>query len=829
MSITKGSVKLENVTISDCDEALDIQSWTHSTHVLEIENCKFENNNKGLTSENSKLNFVLKSSLLKNNNYGVNIVNKAGVLLMTGKIESCSMTEHLSSAIYLDDNSYLNISILRSTFERNVKTMVYHSGTFNQYIFMYENDIKFTRREAIQVIFNRVPNVFDLGIRDNAFVQNWDKVIDVRSGDLRFAKVCAVKIQSNTFTGNVPSGITSGILFIGFQGLIEISNNDFRDNQCNFVCKFDLLGKTRGSGQHASFVNNVVENNYGFSRNVPGNRINKVSRFAIGIFGCVFQSFSVNHNIFNNKQMDKELLVGREGDSEDNKSQVNATHNWWGTSAVDEIENRIFDFSLEDWSDRDLVKSLPAFIFRNFTHLSETAISPNNSVLGGFINFPKQLTADNSPYVVERDLTVGRNANITIDRGVTLLFKPRVGLLVLGNIFAMGSTDEPIRFCSSTDRCKEKQQNPKPCSNLRISRRSNSRDENYLEIFIKNSWKHICGENFDLISAKVACRELGFGDVQSFATEYCYPTAVSMYEKSFQCSGSERSLLNCATLHDDCYRHYCVNLACKPGYTWGNIRISSFNNDISTVNDDTSVLQNVLIDNSGSLYNGEKGPSVQIINRSPGIRHVRITNSGAGGIQIISPKSLQILENVTVNPGCSSSGIEIIGNRGSVIVTKSRIFRSRSSALVMMPMKNIALAPSYLGLPNLCGCQSRLFVNGRSYLYLSGHKFGQNERQCSKVVYSSEKTILILRVLNRPSYSSYSSAIEVYDGSAANFTRIARFDNWNRHQDYSEFQTSSNSMFLKASYGRLEKGFLAEIIVVNETGEIWYSLLNTFL
>lgn len=48
------------------------------------------------------------------------------------------------------------------------------------------------------------------------------------------------------------------------------------------------------------------------------------------------------------------------------------------------------------------------------------------------------------PYVILSDLTVMPDVTLTIDPGVTLEFGPRVGLLVLGTLIAMGRPDAKI-------------------------------------------------------------------------------------------------------------------------------------------------------------------------------------------------------------------------------------------------------------------------------------------------------------------------------------------------------------------------------------------------
>ena len=133
---------------------------------------------------------------------------------------------------------------------------------------------------------------------------------------------------------------------------------------------------------------------------------------------------------------------------------------------------------------------------------------------------------------------------------------------------------------------------------------------------------------------------------------------------------------------------------------------------------------------------------------------------------------------------------------------------------------------SLYGLPSICDCQSRMFINDRSYVYLRlNHDFiyaTTNWRHCSKVIYSPKNTTLILRLYVRPRFTDSSSAIDVYDGGTTVSIRIARFDYWNNHnQGDLEVESSTNSMLLVATYKHLAKLFLAEIIV-KKKGKKYY-------
>ena len=64
----------------------------------------------------------------------------------------------------------------------------------------------------------------------------------------------------------------------------------------------------------------------------------------------------------------------------------------------------MFDF--EDWNDRGYVRFLPVSTSRNFVSFDETVPFVNNIRLGDYKDASLRLTLENSPYVVETDLTI---------------------------------------------------------------------------------------------------------------------------------------------------------------------------------------------------------------------------------------------------------------------------------------------------------------------------------------------------------------------------------------------------------------------------------------
>ena len=727
---SKGSMKMKNMRISGCNHGLDVYGWQSNLGTLNLENFILLDNQYGIRIYVSKLDIYLKHSLIKRNYFGIYLYHEPSIV--TEKIENCTFADN-TYAIYSAYAAF-NITILNSLFERNNRALnFYNYYASSQYLMMQNCNITLSRQETIYAYFRIRSGSYYLQfvIRNNTFIQNSEKIIKIENGDSNSNsgpsfKDYMVILESNAFVDNVTPA-KSGILDIQFPGLVEIRRNKFERNKCSYVCKLEGL-LLIDSTPLLRFRNNTLENNVGISGNFPETRFNGIMTFTVGILGHNFQDLVIQHNIFNNQLMDSELFMDSQGYPCVKGYYIDARYNWWGTSDIKKSESRIF--YLKDWNDGIRVMFLPISTTRNLSYFKKTIPVQNGSVIGGLINMSKFLTVENSPYIVERDLTVDENSSITIDPGVTLLFKPDIGLLVLGDIFAVGSTHNPIKFCSFASKCTAQKWNPQ-------------------------------------------------------------------------------------------------RLVCTNKRTWGNIRIASVDDSArNSKNINRSVLENVYISNAGYLHNGEEVPSLQIVNRFLSIKDVIIANSFRSGIQVIGPASPLIFENITINNSCST-GLSIFGIKETVVVRKSQIFGTRrGNAIVIAPMESLSFVESLYGLPSICDCQSRLFINDRSYVYLRlNHYFiyaSTNWRHCSKVIYSPKNTTLILRFYVSPIFTNYYTAIDVYNGNTTGSNRIARFDYWNNNnQGNLEVESSTNSMLLVATYSRLAKLFLAEIIV-KKKGKKYY-------
>lgn len=377
-------------------------------------------------------------------------------------------------------------------------------------------------------------------------------------------------------------------------------------------------------------------------------------------------------------------------------------------------------------------------------------------------------------------------------------------------MFANGTRNQPVRFCSFSKRCKSAVSLER--NRIRLTG-GNFEESGKLEILEGSIWKVMCYRNFNSKDADVACRQLGYEKSSSFSTRY-YGWGRPVHPIHLNCYGNESSISDCPTTSlSYCYPYYGVHLECEDSERWGNIRICSIGENATNAfeNVEQSTLQNIQLDHSGALHHYGNASSIQVINGSPSIKHVTITNGN--GIEIISPHSLVELENLTFIDSYWSPAISVLGNRGSVVVTRCNISKSRYGGLVMAPMENRTFFQPYFGFPDLCDPLSKMSVNYHTYIH-----FGKKEQiSCAKVLSSPQNTTLVFRLL---SLFEGTITINLRDGNMTTSRLITSLYSWNQRQyHYKEFKSSSNSMYLEAISNQFQKGFLSEVRVLNRKGE----------
>ncbi|KAI2799648.1 hypothetical protein BLOT_011554 [Blomia tropicalis] len=295
--------------------------------------------------------------------------------------------------------------------------------------------------------------------------ENFTHTVDVR--DCRFERnknfefvigghYAKVNIRRNKFLEN---SCKMGLISItGMEKLMRIEENQIWDNYVQrFVLELNMASHADKFGVvTASVWRNVIRNNRyaGMSTilrsNSATNSQYSPETYAIAIRGV--QQVNVTRNILSNRNLQFELLAGVRAGSLYN--ELDARENWWGVGGDPSlIRERIFDF--DDWNSFASVLFSPwlsteridgPFTFEQSSSLQGDEDSSFFGVpyLGGRLTKSLVLTARDRPYIVNSDLTIMPGVTLTIRPGVVIEFYPSVGILVLGDLSAIGMQKSPI-------------------------------------------------------------------------------------------------------------------------------------------------------------------------------------------------------------------------------------------------------------------------------------------------------------------------------------------------------------------------------------------------
>ena len=387
-----------------------------------------------------------------------------------------------------------------------------------------------------------------------------------------FARVYVV---NNTITDNF---CYEGLLALrGMEKETWIFSNNIQYNDGIYMVEFDMDSHSEIMGfVEAYFTENVVQNNRHSHQGYA--HPSHYASYTIAAKGV--QKFNITDNLFENPGLDYELLAGIITARVSN--YLNVEQNYWGTSDLNRIRERLFDF--DDWNSFAISHFLPYYLENSFDSQLSSSFEQTPEIdldnLGGRLHESIRLVArPGRPYVIKHDLTVMPDATLTIEPGAELEFYPSVGILVLGTLHAQGNIDRniimrPVRSSQvrgnhRVDRIRRS--SPRQDRQLRVGVEEDfdvrlctadvngtlceeGANQGFLELYNRTTmqWVPVCDKRFAERNAEVVCKQLGFTDLNVFLDfdqriEYDAQslTRIIYWPEPLQCSGRERRLSHC--------------------------------------------------------------------------------------------------------------------------------------------------------------------------------------------------------------------------------------------------------------------------------------------
>ncbi|XP_019614636.1 PREDICTED: protein bark beetle-like [Branchiostoma belcheri] len=805
----------KTLPMSDCivenfDKGLSLSNVVGSE--LTVDSTVFKNNDFSVTITSSSGDFKMHNISVVDNNYGIRALSIVGTISLNNSLIQSNYVHGLFLYNIQGKVSITDVAVIengRSVYSSIINDYgVRIQHTISQHGSYYLSNIT-CRDNPWYGIDLDLSSDTEVEIYDSYIKENGRGGIRMYSREVQSDQHSIVSIQNSTITrnGRFALQVTGRLRTLNFVG------NTISANRCPYQPAMTI----EGQAQNLSFTSNTVINNNarealslamtGFLQyGIPSEIKIERNRFEANFFdpsmsdenqyeqhpdntsctieiGGYKQSIQMHSNILDDQDMDYTVCSRVYSGTSD--WTIRASYNWWGTAVETEIQGKIHDF--DDWNDRAAVDYFP---YLTGPDLSSPPADPSNrdvtmatDNIGGRLYNLLHLQKDGGPYTIKADLTVLKNASLTIDPGTTIKVHPCVGLLNLGSLVAQGTRSEPIIF--------ELADVPVHQPQVRLVG-GRYPWEGRVEVFYNGEWGSVCGRHYwDSQDANVVCRELGYGSSTVYST-YSFgqgsgPIWIGYYTSRPDCTGNEMSVFNClrgppGNVDSRCTHSYDVGIRCNMD-TWVSPRptcIMKKWGGITSKSATTEVLTNLKFSNTGNLHRRSHAAIlIQKVHGTTDISSIEISECVGTGIQLLGMNTTQSVTNVNIS-GCDGyAGVSITGRKSSVMSsTKVRItdsvFTAGSFELTPHSITNCLANPG--SIIRLCGGDSDLHLkNDMCFVHVETERTSST---CYKHLYAGVGFTVELTV-SFVQFQSYSSRLRVFaDGShTQQIGHVTRSDN----------------------------------------------------
>ena len=680
--LTTGFSNVKNLNLFNCffignQNGIVLSSFSGNTS---IENTGFSNSTSNalyIASDGEKTIHFLNSSVIHTEGFGIYMkgVYEEARLFATNSFfgwnkataiySKISYGQHIpgrtqasfkNCTFLMNQGPVVNIDISSTFFPWEFEGNIFMNNTHNsvimttQYTHPYYSPGLFVRRNKF--LFNVVQEKGVIYVRGgtrqliidgNVFEGNYGRSLFVEEQSLFQAPAT---IQNNFFKGN--SNLKGGVLEIRrMENDVLIRDNVFEWNEGLNVVRLHnenyVLPPKKLTFTNNSLLNNSNDWSFGCEVEISGLR--------------EFKVISIHHNRFNSESFSKELCVNISANS--HTSIVNVSLNFWGYDDENQIKERIYD--AEDNYERALAVFIPFFgstgVLLQGSNQSDGFQTFAKRYLGGRISSSVNLWSKLSPYIVISDITILPDAELTIHPGVELQFSNGVGMLILGALFVLGNSNNPVTFSL----LKRNQ------TEISIPVRLVGGIfpwQGRLEVLHSGNWIPVCVNEsmpFGRKNAEVICGQLGYQAPTNISYVVHSSSSLRSLGATLNCNGHETEINECpfSSLYLSRNATRQVALDCNGGTPWGNLRfLREFRNTSYPI---TSKLQHLKIEHCGEKH-GKKVAAIEMIQNVPEMDHVSILNCTAGGAKVLfSERDVYMRELFLFNTG---------GYGGALLITK---------------------------------------------------------------------------------------------------------------------------------------------------------------
>ncbi|KAF5303544.1 hypothetical protein FQR65_LT08145 [Abscondita terminalis] len=427
---------------------------------------------------------------------------------------------------------------------------------------------------------------------------------------------------------------------------------------------------------------------------------------------------------------------------------------------------------------------------------------------GGIISDKLVFKPENKPYLVRNDIVVERNAELTIEEGVKILFEPQVGITVRGILKAVGSENNRIVLTTSADVTNQELPNIRLVDGPTIL-------AGRVQLFHKGQWRSVCtnSRNWTLADMQTACRELGFqgGTFFNWFNREMPLKPRILYEEP-KCVGTENSMMNCDWSTRQlgsgvCDYHPDLAIQCLPrhdqpkkfwrGLKFEHAQFEKLLNYENTLYVPTSLsqLEYVLVEYGGVGREHNATSAVHIEGTPPIMNNVQVLNSAYNGINITLPEAPVKISNCTIR---SNRGYGIFINSTYGLAHIDGCVVNENGGDGIRYVHNEARPNEKRDISDRSDFCTSAITFSQTYpidLYADQSIFYGTEKYCSKHFKTRYGQILTLDILGVQTDRNNSASIEVYDGSSINNRLLTSFPIRNNSRPES-ISTTGNQIYM---------------------------------
>ncbi|XP_072043779.1 uncharacterized protein [Amphiura filiformis] len=406
------------------------------------------------------------------------------------------------------------------------------------------------------------------------------------------------------------------------------------------------------------------------------------------------------------------------------------------------------------------------------------------------------------------------NTTLTIEAGTEIQFQPHVGLLILGQLKALGSKENRIKFKPAVDvdwPMDIGDNDPTIYGDLRLTDGPSSW-YGRLEIYARGLWLPVYLQTYywEQEESEVACRQLGLGP--PVGSYYAYELNLQRrslqmhywYHSNIQCNGHEEKLADCQNYHlYPCY--FCISgdtdfdrhnliLECSPlnrtetistGHTgfWGGVRIIGNSN----LHQADSILQYVDIIGAGQLHK-KNSPGLLLRHVSPKIEHLSVIDCASFGIFIDNPTTQLTLSETTVS-SCATDGI-LLNHVVFVPVIFSNVFiqETLGSPLRVVQKEKVALfSDSLFHLKPVCLDQSPELIEVDGFTEILHHSLNT---PCEIFISNQTEAFLVEIFRLKRYFDAYDCNVDLRIIDEESQTELGSLNCQSGEPDYFQIETS---------------------------------------